>query len=95
MHMRYLPPPAAKALKFAAKTMPASPTNRQRVSCRSRKSRKSRKSRLTCATVLTSTVLPGKTQWHTGKPSRVTASPTTICGASLRPFLDLPCLRGA
>lgn len=29
--LSYLPPPAAKALKFAAETMPASPTNRQRV----------------------------------------------------------------
>src|SRR4051812_31523789 len=89
MHIRYLPPPAAKALKFAAETMPASPTNRRRVSCQSRRSRLAR------ATVVTSTVLPGNTQCRTGKPSRVTAKPTTICGASLRPFLDSPCLRGA
>ena len=61
MHMRYLPPPAASAWKLAAETMPASPTNRQRVSCQSRRSR------LTCATVVTSTVLPGNTQCRTGK----------------------------
>ena len=34
-------------------------------------------------------------QWRTGKPSRVTASPMTICGASPRPFFDSPRLRGA
>ena len=40
--------------------------------------------------MLTSTVLPGKIQWHTGSPSRVTARPNTSCGASSRPFFDLP-----
>ena len=45
--------------------------------------------------MVTSTVLPGKTQWRTGKPSRVTASPTTTCGASSRPFFDFPRLRSA
>jgi iron(III) transport system ATP-binding protein len=33
---------------------------------------------LTWATVVTSTVLPGKTQCRTGKPSRVTANPQTL-----------------
>ncbi len=45
--IRYFPPPLASAWKLACETMPASPTNRQ----------------------------------------RVTARPTTICGASPRPFL--------
>ena len=50
-----------------------------------------RRSSLTFATVVTSTVLPGNTQWRTGNPSRVTAMPTTICGASL-PILAVPAL---
>ena len=82
MHMRYLPPPRPSALKLAAETMPASPTNRQRVEL------PVAQVALTCATVVTSTVLPGNTQCRTGKPSRVTARPTTICGASPRPFFD-------
>lgn len=50
---------------------------------------------MTCSTVVTSTVLPGKIQCRTGSPSRVTARPTTICAASLRPFFECPRFLGA
>ena len=53
------------------------------------------RSALTFATVVTSTVLPGNTQCRTGKPSRVTASPTITCGTSPRPFFDFPRFRTA
>ena len=52
-----------------------------------------RKSAFTFSTVVTSLVLPENTQERTGRPSRVTASPTTICGASPRPFFEWPRLR--
>ena len=50
---------------------------------------------LTCSTVFTSAVSPENTHERTGSPSRVTASPTTICGASSRPFFAWPRLRSA
>ena len=89
MHTMYLPPPRARVSRFAFETMPASPTNTQRLNCQPLSSS------FTLATAVTSTVLPGKIQCRTGKPSRVTASPITICGTSLRPFLVCPCLRRA
>ena len=51
--------------------------------------------RLTLAAMVTSTLLPGETRWPTGKPLRVTGSPTSIYGTSLRPFFVLYRLRGA
>src|SRR5215831_19462897 len=73
----YLPPLVLSRSRFSWDTMPASPTKTHRLSCHPFRSS------LTCATVLTSTVLPGNTQCRTGKPSRVTASPITICGAEI------------
>ena len=56
MHTMYLPPARASVSRFAFDTMPASPTNTQRLNCQPFKSS------LTLATVVTSTVLPGKIQ---------------------------------
>ena len=42
-----------------------------------------------------SLVLPGQHQQRTGIPSRVTASPMTICGRSLRWSLECPYAGGA
>src|SRR5882724_8121484 len=83
----YFPPLVLSLLRLSCDTIPASPTHTQRLRCHPRRSS------LTWATVLTSTVLPGKTQCRTGKPSRVTASPITTWGASERPFFDRPRLR--
>jgi hypothetical protein len=82
-------PPLARAWESAWDTMPASPTNRQRVNCQPLRSSWS------LAAVATPAVFPGNTQCRTGKPSRATASPSAICGASPRPFLLRPGLRGA
>jgi len=79
----------ARVSRFAFETMPASPTNTQGLN------RQPLSSSFTLATAVTSAVLPGKIQCRTGKPSRVTASPITIYGTSLRPFLMCPRLRKA
>ena len=81
----YVPPAWLRLRRFSSETIPtASPTNTQRLSCQPRKVGFDLCHRGHIDRVA------GNTQWRTGKPSRVTASPTTICGTSLRPFFDHP-----
>ena len=85
----YLPPPSASVRRWSCEFMPASPTKTHRPG------RHPRRSSFTLATVVMSFVSPENTHERTGSPSRVTARPTTICGASPRPFFECPRLRNA
>ena len=83
----YLPPPGDRVWRLLSEFIPASPTKTQRPSFHHFRSA------LTFSTVVTSVVLPVNTHDRTGRPSRVTAMPMTICGASVRPFFECPRLR--
>src|SRR5918999_2580196 len=74
MASTYFPTPRASSKRLSSEFMPASATKIDRPSFQPRKSS------LIRATVVTSTVFPGKTQLLTGKPSRVTAKATTTWG---------------
>ena len=84
-----------KDLDHGAYLMKSGPDYLVLISRMQRPSDQPRRSAFTWATVVTSTVFPGKIQQRTGKPSRVTASPMTSWGTSLRPFLAWPYRRWA